>query len=574
MVSNPGAYVVLLGSGVSRSAGIRTGWEIVLSLIERIAVGEGQPVPKEPAAWYEQRTGRAPTYTEIIQELAPRPAERLGLLTDFFEPNQNERERGLKRPTKAHRAIAELVQRGVVRVIVTTNFDRLMEEALAEVGIAATVVSSDDDVAGVPPLTQIGCLIIKAHGDYRDLRIRNTPDEVRTLDPEIAAQLGRMFGEYGVLVAGWSADYDEGLRGVIRAAAPLRYGATWIARGDLSVEAQRLVEALGAKVLRVIDADSFFPELLEAVKSIQSLIRGGSLEDEVVVATAKRFLAAPERRIDLSDLISDQVENARKIAESPQPTSMTKAEDYRDWLEQLAAGCRLLARLYAVTGYWGHRDHLGILIRGLERLSRWQLEGGIVVAIKARRYPALIALYAAGIGALAGRNHDMLAGLLRTAVPHGEPRRPGDEAVKPVTQVLNSIAVLEPGAVQGVQNIGGDPKRRTYTPHSIYLQDVLRLVLADLIPDEDAFQDYFDRFEVLVALRYVTDGGRGLPTGQYGYRGQRSFTGQGVPEQVVSELEREGESWWPIVSGLFDSAEEANQAMGEFLKRLSEFQWD
>ena len=35
--ANKGCYAVLLGSGVSRSAGIPTGWEVVLDLIRRVA---------------------------------------------------------------------------------------------------------------------------------------------------------------------------------------------------------------------------------------------------------------------------------------------------------------------------------------------------------------------------------------------------------------------------------------------------------------------------------------------------------------------------------------------------------
>src|SRR6266436_1579843 len=37
MFSNKGVYAVLLGSGVSRSAAIPTGWEVVLDLIRRLA---------------------------------------------------------------------------------------------------------------------------------------------------------------------------------------------------------------------------------------------------------------------------------------------------------------------------------------------------------------------------------------------------------------------------------------------------------------------------------------------------------------------------------------------------------
>ena len=37
MHSNPGAYAALIGSGVSVSAGIPTGWQVVLDLISKVA---------------------------------------------------------------------------------------------------------------------------------------------------------------------------------------------------------------------------------------------------------------------------------------------------------------------------------------------------------------------------------------------------------------------------------------------------------------------------------------------------------------------------------------------------------
>ncbi len=35
--SRPGLYALLIGSGVSRSAGIPTGWEITLDLVKQLA---------------------------------------------------------------------------------------------------------------------------------------------------------------------------------------------------------------------------------------------------------------------------------------------------------------------------------------------------------------------------------------------------------------------------------------------------------------------------------------------------------------------------------------------------------
>lgn len=47
MYSNKGAYVLLLGSGISRSAHIPTGWEIESCLIEQLAAAEGDIIKEE-----------------------------------------------------------------------------------------------------------------------------------------------------------------------------------------------------------------------------------------------------------------------------------------------------------------------------------------------------------------------------------------------------------------------------------------------------------------------------------------------------------------------------------------------
>jgi len=45
-------------------------------------------------------------------------------------------------PSPAHRAIAQLVKDGYIKVIITTNFDRLIERSLNEVGIEPTVIGT------------------------------------------------------------------------------------------------------------------------------------------------------------------------------------------------------------------------------------------------------------------------------------------------------------------------------------------------------------------------------------------------------------------------------------------------
>ncbi|MFJ2006715.1 hypothetical protein [Streptomyces chartreusis] len=49
----------------------------------------------------------------------------------------------IKRPTAAHRAITRPGKRGRVKVILTTNFGRMMERALQEAGISPADCRAD-----------------------------------------------------------------------------------------------------------------------------------------------------------------------------------------------------------------------------------------------------------------------------------------------------------------------------------------------------------------------------------------------------------------------------------------------
>lgn len=164
--SNKGVYALLLGSGISRSASIPTGWEVVLKLIERLALLHGESCEPKPDKWYKDKYNKEPSYSRIIAELARTRTERQKLLREFFEPTEEEKEEGIKIPTPAHLSIARLVKLGYLKVIVTTNFDRLLEQALASENIHPIVISTHDSVDGAPPIVHNECTIVKIHGDY------------------------------------------------------------------------------------------------------------------------------------------------------------------------------------------------------------------------------------------------------------------------------------------------------------------------------------------------------------------------------------------------------------------------
>ena len=124
----------------SRAAGIPTGWEVVLDLINKLAKLENEDPGTDLEAWYSTKYGNPPTYSSLLEAAAKSQAERSQLLRSYFEPTAEEREEGRKLPTKPHHSIASLVKMGMIRVIITTNFDRLIENALEAEGVNPTVI--------------------------------------------------------------------------------------------------------------------------------------------------------------------------------------------------------------------------------------------------------------------------------------------------------------------------------------------------------------------------------------------------------------------------------------------------
>jgi hypothetical protein len=306
--SAPATYGLVLGSGVSRSAGISTGWEVVRTLIIRLAVAQDGVEPDDPFDWYLTNVGDAPDYSGLIESLGSTPADRRTLLSGYFEPTDEELERGVKQPTSAHRAIARLVAKGYITVIVTTNFDRLLEQALVDVGVQPLVITNADSARSATPLQHSACTIIKVNGDYLQPNIKNTVAELANYEAEVDALLDRVFEEYGVIVCGWSGDWDEALRGALNRSASRRYGTYFAHKDALGEMTKRTIGNRLGIPIEIDDADSFFETLETKILGLE-VYRASATSLEVAKAEVK-FLMADERyRIRLHDLLFSEVNN-------------------------------------------------------------------------------------------------------------------------------------------------------------------------------------------------------------------------------------------------------------------------
>jgi hypothetical protein len=370
--SSKGVYALLLGSGVSRAAGIPTGWQIVLDLIEKLALLHGEDCSPDPEAWFSQKYEREPDYSELLEELGKTPGERTQMLRAYFEPDEEEREQGLKLPTRAHRAVAELVSKGYIRVILTTNFDRLMEKALAEAGVEPAVVSTPSAAEGALPLAHSRCALIKLHGDYMDSCIKNTRRELESYEPALDSLLDRVLDEYGLIVCGWSAEWDTALRSARESSKSHRFTTYWAARGELTDAARNLVTLRRAELAKIDDADTFFPELLDKVLALEATGAQHPLSAWVAVERLKRYLASPEHMIRISDLVERETESAyaalfgdrfpvQGVPFSPAELT-TRLAAYQSLLETLRDLMICFAR-------WGKPDHCPVWQKAFRRVA-------------------------------------------------------------------------------------------------------------------------------------------------------------------------------------------------------------
>jgi hypothetical protein len=395
----PGAYALLVGAGVSTGSGVPSARDVQAALIREIAAVSGER-PADPIGWWRDRTGAEPRYDDLLERIAPSPAERQAVLRGFFEPTDDERAAGEKVPSEAHRAIARLVAAGRVRIVVTLNFDHLVETALRDAGVTPTVASTPAEFAALLPLHAQRALVVHLHGDWTDpASMRNTAAELAGYDPRARDLMARIAADHGLVCAGWSAAWDPALREVI-AANPNRFFTSWfVDPAPLGPEAERLRALRGALVIRDT-AGAALGRLADSTDAIAATSARHPRSAAVAVASAKRALQGGTRAIALHDELRAEVDRTLEhapCADAPLPARLPVLEE----------STRVLLALVAVTAYWGTAATDTWWIGEIPRLAD-RKDAGLASA------PAAMVLWAGGTAAVAAHRLDLAHDLLTT----------------------------------------------------------------------------------------------------------------------------------------------------------------
>ncbi|GAB4022715.1 hypothetical protein GCM10028808_71040 [Spirosoma migulaei] len=551
---NKGAFALLLGSGISSTSGIPTGWEITLDLINKIALLEKQNPQVPPDEWYRNYFQKEPDYSDILERLTNTPEERINLLKPYIEPTEEERGSGLKVPTVAHKQIAELVQLGYVRVIVTTNFDRLMENALKNIGIEPAVISNPNHVENTLPLVHSPITIIKINGDYQDTRFLNIKSELENYDARLVNLLQNIFENYGLITCGWSAKWDIALVDIMKSANKFRYTNYFGYRNKADEVLLALTSTRQGKLVKMNDADTFFTETTENLKALEKNGERHPLTTGILLTRLKKYLVKEEHRIDLHDLIRQIVEECFEKINTVNFSKQPTAESIKELMDYYSLQIEPLCFLVATGSYWANKSQNELFVNILRRVgtpdekrnsTSWSNWNNLSY------FPALVLKYACGIGCVAKDNISLLKQIveLKVTTSYGK--------VALLTQT-NPWTVIEK---DNLNNVNGT---NWTMPMSLLLYDKLRPIFKELVPIDNDFNKYFDEFEFYNSLKYTADHSTGfLAIGKFGYQDR------GIVDRAIENLAIEKTEFKLIKGGYFPDVDTLTKTLLTYKDELS-----
>jgi len=555
MYSNKGAYALLLGSGISRSAHIPTGWDVETRLIEQLAVSSREVIKTDAHQWFKDKYGKEASYSFLLEELVNTPTERVQLMKPFFEPTEDEKELDWKRPTKAHIAIAKLAKEGYIRVILTTNFDRLLEQAFEAEGVAPQVISHEAAISQATPLVHCQIpTIIKINGDYIDCQFRNTSEELDEYPPIMHKYLERIFEDYGLITCGWSGDWDKGLVKIMTEPSVSRYNSFYAFVGKTSETLNTLSISRHGELLPIEGADEMFTELYEQVAALDKNHVSRKLGHEMMIAKCKKYLSSNQYDIDYIDLVERLGNDAYNTINNYAKYDFGLTRDaflrYLDIHKTAIMPLMEIALLAIRWGKWYHIKPFGEL---LVKLCTRTFKNGEITS-EGTQYLHSIApmllFNAIGIACVKYNRYKELDSILKLSVP-----TPNFMSVSYRWKLLSMLGSTHWNYETWNELIGAN----YYYPISFFVFNSLKPIFKDCFIVDSEYENTFYIWERMRSLVYGYNkcyilNEFSIPLGQF-TRSEVEYKHRGMGEEPYTLFWESADSlqneWAPIKQGMF-----------------------
>lgn len=299
-----------LGAGCSQAAGVPTAYDLIWRFKRKLYCS-AQRVPETRFNDLANPDTRRhlQKYFDARDEYPPQDSPQEYAF--FFErayPNEGDRRRILARalegtaPSFGHYVLAALMKSQLLRVVWTTNFDPLVEDAANELlssGRRPTVVDLDSSEIGLDAINEERWPIVgKLHGDFRSRRLKNTQEELRDQDEQLRHALIESCKRMGLAIVGYSGRDDSVMNSLEEAITaggrPFPFGLFWFhyGGGEPYERVTRLLDlardhGVEANLLHVGVFDELLGDLSTAFSEVQQVLK------ERDVASARRLSPAP-----------------------------------------------------------------------------------------------------------------------------------------------------------------------------------------------------------------------------------------------------------------------------------------
>ncbi len=276
----PGRFALFLGAGASVESGIPAASWMIRDFKRRILKDECPDcfttnAEKEnwltTQPWYDANN----PYGSLFEHHEPKEIGRQRYIEKLIEG---------RKPSAGYVMLANLLARGLVNTVITTNFDDLVYTACTTFTDIRPIVFAYGVLASEMRVTAPRPKILKLHGDFLYSKLRNTGEETRAQDPNMARQVLQVLNEYGLIVIGYSGN-DELVMKILDQ-MPEQNDLYWcVRRGDEpNARVKKLLEDKRGCLIEIDGFDAMMNEVRSAVRFDVATMLGAIIQrqDELI----------------------------------------------------------------------------------------------------------------------------------------------------------------------------------------------------------------------------------------------------------------------------------------------------
>lgn len=291
--ARPQQFAWLLGAGASATAGLPTAWDVIWDLKRRYYCRqENQKITRQDL---QIQAVKARIQSYMLSKGFPEEGDPTEYTTYFQKIFADDRERqrqylnGILSEEKVtlsvgNRVLGALLATGRTRAVFTTNFDSVVERAVAEVsGRSLSAYHLEGTASANKALSAEDYpFYCKLHGDFRYDSIKNLRDDLATQDKDLTRSFLTAGNRFGLIVTGYSGR-DESimsmLRSVLDTSNPYPHGLFWTGMKNAAVlpAVTKLIEdakrsGVNAAVVEVETFDAFMLRLWRNLEGVEPVI--------------------------------------------------------------------------------------------------------------------------------------------------------------------------------------------------------------------------------------------------------------------------------------------------------------